>query len=96
MSRSTPGRYPSVMLIGAFIRSTRAELENAGIRRLTLAAGELDASASTMKETARHLQAEGFDARFVSLGRVAHTYVADDPKKLAEAVAWTRDGLERR
>lgn len=90
---AAPRRYPSVMLIGAFVKPTRAELEAAGVRRLVLAAGDLDASAATMRASAEHLQNEGFDAKFVSLGRVGHTYVADDPKKLADAVAWTEAGV---
>lgn len=84
-----PHRYPAVLLIGAFVKPTRAELEAAGVVRIALAAGDFDGSSPTMRASAERLRAEGFDARFVSLGRVGHTYVADDPKKLADAVAWT-------
>ncbi len=92
-ARAKPGRYPSMLLIGAFVRPTRAELSAMGVRRLVLAAGDFDGAARTMRQTASDLEREGFDARFVSLGRVAHTYVADDREKLARAVEWTVDGV---
>jgi predicted esterase len=93
--RRAPGRYPSVLLIGAFVKPTRKELEAAGVVRLTLAAGDLDGSAATMRASAARLRREGFDARFVSLGRVGHTYVGDAPEKLAGALAWTIEGVPR-
>lgn len=88
-ARAAPGKYPRVMLIGAFVSPSRADLEAAGITRLALAAGDLDGASRTMRETTQKLVAEGFDARFVSLGRVGHTYVPDDAQKLATAVDWT-------
>lgn len=92
-ARNAPGRYPSVLLIGAFVKPSRAELESAGIVRLALAAGDLDGAARTMRETARSLQVQGFDAQYISLGRVGHTYVPDERHKLERAVEWTLAGL---
>lgn len=88
-ARHAPGRYRNVLLIGAFVTPSRADLEAAGIDRLGLAAGDHDGAARTMRETAQRLAAEGYPARFVSLGKVGHTYVPDEPQKLAAALAWT-------
>jgi hypothetical protein len=33
------------------------------------------------------------DVRWVSLGRVGHTYHADPPERLDGAVAWAAEGL---
>ncbi len=91
-AKASPQRFVSLLLIGAFVAPTRAELETAGVVRLGLAAGDHDAAAATMRETAKTLQAAGYAATFTSLGRVGHSYVGDDPQKLARAVRWTGDG----
>ncbi len=95
-ARGAPGVYPSLLLVGAFVKPTRAELESAGITRVAFAAGELDAAATTMRESAARLRAEGFDATYFSLGHVGHTYVAENPRQLADAVAWSLEAVSTR
>lgn len=92
--QARPGRYPAAVLIGAFVKKSRRELESLGLKRLALVAGDYDGAAPTMRATARDLRAEGFDARYFSLGKVPHTYVGDDPQKLADALAFAEAAVD--
>ena len=92
--RTQPGRYPAALLIGAFVKPTRRELESLGLKRLALVAGDYDGAAPTMRASAAQLAAEGFDARYFSLGKVPHTYVGDDPQKLRDALTWTEAAVD--
>ena len=86
------GRWRGVVFIGGFIRSTRAQLEGQGVRRVVLAAGRNDMTRATLEETARRLQNEGFPARFVDLGAVGHTYVpARNVAGWRDALAWLEE-----
>lgn len=80
--RERPKRYASVVLIGAFVETSREELREAGVQRIVLAAGTGDASFRHMRKLADRLAGGALEARFVSLGAVGHTYVPE------RGIAW--------
>lgn len=84
------GRYRGVVLIGAKVAPSLPALTAAGVKRLVFAAGDYDAASPAMRRSAQSLarKAEGIEVRFVSLGRVAHTYAGQDPTALPDAIAW--------
>jgi predicted esterase len=63
-------------------------LRAAGIRRVVLAAGDLDASRPHMLEVERRLRAEGMETRWVSLGKVGHVYPNDLATRMGPALGW--------
>lgn len=86
--RAGLGRYRGLVLLAADVAPTAAELRGAGVSRVALGAGDRDAASLPLRRTVERLAAEGFEARFVSLGAVGHTYTAEDPSALADAIAW--------
>lgn len=64
------------------------KLREAGVERVALASGQLDAAYAPLVEDAKRLAREGMNVRFYDLGRVGHTYVAEETTTLSEAIAW--------
>ena len=97
VARVTPSKYTGLLLIGADVEPTPESLRAAGVTRIALAAGAGDMAAAPMRMTATALAAAGVDARYFSLGKVGHTYVADTDHThaLTEALAWVegREGI---
>jgi len=90
LARLAPSRYRGLLLIGADVEPRPADLKTAGVARVVLAAGAYDGAAAPMAKKAKALAAAGVDARFVSLGTVGHTYVADAEHagEITAALAW--------
>lgn len=86
--RARLGRYRGLVLIGASVEPSRAELGAAGVDRIVLAAGDLDAAAGPMRRAAERLRREGAHVRFVSLGAIGHSYETPHREALADAIAW--------
>jgi predicted esterase len=82
------GQVRGLVLIGADVSPSRAMLEASGVNRIVLAAGDLDASSAPMKRAAEHLRREGVDVRFVSLGRIGHSYATTEKEALRDAIVW--------
>ena len=82
------GRYRGLVLIGADVAPSRAMLDASGVDRIVFAAGDLDGSSAPMKRAAEHLRREGMDARFVSLGRIGHSYETPEKEALRDAIVW--------
>lgn len=82
------GRYRGLVLIGADVAPTRAMLEASGVARVVLAAGDLDGASGPMKRATERLRAQGMDARFVSLGRIGHSYETTEKEALRDAIVW--------
>lgn len=82
------GSYRGLVLIGADVAPSRAMLDAAGVGRIVLAAGDLDGASGPMKRAAEHLRREGMDARFVSLGRIGHSYETTEKEGLRDAIVW--------
>ena len=88
LARGHLGHYRGLVLIGAEVAPSRAMLDSAGIARIVLAAGDLDAASGPMRRAAEHLRREGMDARFVSLGRIGHSYETTEKDALRDAIVW--------
>jgi predicted esterase len=86
-------KFRGLVLLGAELHPNAKTLRDAGVQRVALGAGQLDATHASLVEEARRLDDEGLETRFFDLGRVGHTYAADDPAVLREAIAWA-GGLE--
>ncbi|MBX3219915.1 MAG: hypothetical protein KF795_05300 [Labilithrix sp.] len=87
--KSRQARFRGLVLIAAPEAHPSAEkLRDAGVVRVALAAGSWDAAYAPLIADAKRLQREGIDARFYDLGAVGHTYAAEDPETLREAIAW--------
>lgn len=86
--RARLGRYRGLVLIGADVEPARASLDQAGVGRIVLAAGALDASFGPLQRAAARLRREGMDVRFVDLGRIGHTYQTTDKEAFRDAIAW--------
>lgn len=82
------GHYRGIVLIGAEVEPSRAMLAADGIDRIVFAAGDLDGASAPMKRAAEHLRREGMNVRFVSLGRIGHSYETTDKEALRDAIAW--------
>jgi hypothetical protein len=89
-----PRRFDALLLMGAFVRSNAGELRDAGVRRVAMACGALDMTFPVMRETTQRLFAQNYPARFESLGRVGHTYVAETKGDVAltSLLAWLAEG----
>lgn len=82
------GRYRGLVLIGADVTPSRKLLQEGGVSRIVLAAGDLDGASAPMKRAAEQLRREGIDVRFVSLGRIGHSYATPEKDALRDAIVW--------
>jgi predicted esterase len=89
---SLRGRVSGLLIIGANTNFTAFYLRGLGITRVALGAGRYDQTYPGLRRTYERLVAAGFAARFVDLGRVGHTYVAEGGTAVvADAVTWLVD-----
>ena len=86
--RARFARFRGLVLLGAELHPNVKTLRDAGVRRVALGAGQLDATYASLEEEALRMANEGLEARFFDLGRVGHTYVVDDTAVLRNAIAW--------
>lgn len=87
--KTRQARFRGLVLIAAPEAHPSAQkLRALGVARVALAAGSEDAAYAPLVEDAKRLQHEGMDTRFYDLGRVGHTYAAEDATTLREAIAW--------
>jgi predicted esterase len=84
------GPWSSLVLIAASLEPDGHALAKAGIRRVLLAAGDYDGARPTMQRAAERLAADGFDARYESLGPVGHQFALDMNRWMTDALAWVR------
>jgi pimeloyl-ACP methyl ester carboxylesterase len=87
--RTHRARFRGIVLIAAHQQHPSAQmLREAGVERVALAAGAYDMAHDPLVLDAKRLEREGISTRFFDLGRVGHTYAAEDPNVLREAIAW--------
>jgi len=87
--KTNRGHFRGLVLIAAPEAHPSADkLHAAGVRRVVLAAGELDSAYSVLEADAKRLASEGMETRFVSLGHVGHTYATEDNAVLRDAITW--------
>jgi hypothetical protein len=82
------GRYTGLVVIASQVHPDAALLARAGVRRVVLAAGDLDLTSAPLQEDARVLNRAGIPTRFVSLGPFGHGYPPDMADRMREPMAW--------
>ena len=82
-------RFKGVVLIAAPEQHPSAsKLREMGVERVVLAAGRRDAAYEPLKKDADRLTKEGMAVKFIDLGDVGHTYAAENPQALHDAIVW--------
>jgi predicted esterase len=88
------GRYVGLVVIASQVHPDGTLLARAGVKRVVLAAGDLDMTSAPLQADARALNRVGLPTRFVSLGRVGHGYPADMADIMSEPIAWVAGAAE--
>lgn len=87
--RAGRGHFRGLVLIAApEAHPSATALKAAGVKRVVLASGRQDAAYKVLEADAKRLASEGMETRFLDLGNVGHTYDAEDPDALRDAIAW--------
>jgi len=81
--------FRGLVLLGAEMHPSAERLCDGGVKRVVLGAGQLDGAHASMKEEAEVLgRASCLEVRFLDLGRVGHTYAAENTDGLRDAIVW--------
>lgn len=88
VAQSAAGKYPRVMLIGAKIALDQQLLEQNGVQRLLLCAGNWDMMHDHMQREAARVQRSRFAVRFLDLGPMGHGLTANFDEHLPRALSW--------
>lgn len=87
--RAGRGHFRGLVLIAApEAHPSATALKAAGVKRVVLGSGRQDAAYKVLEADAKRLASEGMETRFLDLGNVGHTYDAEDPDALRDAIAW--------
>jgi predicted esterase len=87
--RAHLGHFRGLVLLAApEAHPSATRVTPASLSFCALGAGSLDAAYAPLVEDAKRLANEGIETRFVDLGRVGHTYIAEHPEALRAAIAW--------
>jgi len=87
-SSSLAKKFRGLVLLAAHVTPQISKLKKAGITRVVMAAGDYDGSRPTMTAAVAALRAGGLEARYVSLGKVAHVWPMDFEARMREHIAW--------
>ena len=87
-AEAPPGLYAGLVVIASQVHPDPALLMRAGIKRVVLAAGDLDITSKPLQQDARTLAEAGLPTRFVSLGKFGHGYPPDMEERMREPMAW--------
>jgi hypothetical protein len=68
------------------------KLRAVGIERIVMAAGDYDGASGTMETAVKMLRKAGFEARYVSLGKIPHVWPEDFEARMQEPIAWAAGG----
>ncbi len=89
-----PGLYAGLVVIASQVHPDAALLLKEGVKRVVLAAGDLDITSKPLKEDAQIMDKAGLPTRFVSLGAFGHGYPADMEERMREPMAWVAEGVD--
>jgi predicted esterase len=84
--------YEGLVVIASQVHPDAEALKKAGVKRVVLAAGDLDMTSLPLQEDARALDAHGMPTRFVSLGHFGHGYPADMEERMRGPMTWVAGG----
>jgi predicted esterase len=92
IAQASSGQYAGLVVVASQVHPDADLLKKAGVRRVVLAAGDLDMTSAPLQEDARALAARGVATRFVSLGRFGHGYPPDMDQRMREPMVWVAGG----
>lgn len=92
IAQGSSGKYSGLVVIASQVHPDAAALKKAGVKRVVLAAGDLDMTSAPLQQDARVLESNGVPTRFVSLGHYGHGYPADMEQRMREPMEWVGGG----
>lgn len=92
IAQASSGTYAGLVVIASQVHPDAAMLRKAGVKRVVLAAGDLDMTSAPLQQDAQALAAQGMPTRFVSLGKFGHGYPADMQERMREPMTWVAGG----
>jgi predicted esterase len=92
IAQASEGQYDGLVVIASQVHPEARLLKRAGVKRVVLAAGDLDMTSQPLQDDARALASEGVDTRFVSLGRYGHGFPPDMAALMTEPMTWVSGG----
>ncbi len=92
IAQASSGTYAGLVVIASQVHPDAAMLRKAGVKRVVLAAGDLDMTSAPLQQDAQTLAAQGMPTRFVSLGKFGHGYPADMQERMREPMTWVAGG----
>ena len=92
IAQASSGTYAGLVVIASQVHPDAAALRKAGVKRVVLAAGDLDMTSAPLQQDARTLASQGMPTRFVSLGKFGHGYPADMQERMREPMTWVAGG----
>lgn len=92
IAQGSSGSYDGLVVIASQVHPDAGLLEKAGVKRVVLAAGDLDMTSAPLQDDARKLAAHGLPTRFVSLGHFGHGYPSDMEARMHEPMQWVGGG----
>ena len=88
IAQGTVGKYSGLVVVASQVHPDAAALKKAGVKRVVLAAGDLDMTSAPLQQDARTLASQGVQTRFVSLGKYGHGYPPDMEERMREPMTW--------
>ena len=88
IAQGTVGKYSGLVVVASQVHPDAAALKKAGVKRVVLAAGDLDMTSAPLQQDARTLSSQGVLTRFVSLGKYGHGYPPDMEERMREPMTW--------
>ena len=88
VAQGSAAKYPRLMLIGAKITLLPQKLEQSGVQRLLLCAGNWDMMHDHMRREAARVQQAGPATRFLDLGPMGHGLTPSFDEYLPQALSW--------
>jgi predicted esterase len=88
IAQASMGTYEGLVVIASQVHPDASLLKRAGVKRVVLAAAELDLTSAPLRKDAVILASQGIPTRFVDLGQFGHGYPPDIADRMREAMQW--------
>jgi predicted esterase len=88
IAQGSSGTYEGLVVIESIVHPDAALLKRAGVKRVVLAAADLDITSAPLRKDAKTLATQGLPTLFVSLGQYGHGYPPDIADRMHDAMQW--------
>ncbi len=92
IAQRSSATYEGLVVIESLVHPDATLLQRAGVKRVVLAAGNLDITSAPLRNDAKALAAQGLPTLFVSLGPYGHGYPPDIADRMHDAMEWVGGG----